>query len=146
MGAANVTEESIKYQTRTLWLRLILVIGLLSVIFAGIAISEHGIKLIYLSVLLTGASFIFQFRSFALFGYIVIDEEAITINNGLSRTKLLLVDISQVVQRRYSYKLKSKNGKSNYIGLHFVKPELKSDLIRKLTEIENKLNTLQISK
>ncbi|NVK66218.1 MAG: hypothetical protein HWE22_16625 [Flavobacteriales bacterium] len=117
-----------------------MILGVLSLILGIIGLIMDGIKFVYTPSILMGTVFLFQYRSFSHFGYIKISGEVLTVNNGLHRTMVPLDDIERITRKERSYILVLKNGKSNYIGLNFIRPEMRNNLVEKIDELQNKLD------
>lgn len=133
-------EKTTKYQVRSSWLYLILILGILSLILGITGLITDGIEFVYIPSIIIGTIFLFQYRSFSLFGYIQISREELIVNNGLRKTMFSLAEINKITRKERSYILVLKNGKSNYIGLNFIQPEMRNNLVEKIDNIQNKLH------
>jgi uncharacterized membrane protein len=131
-------ENKTKYQVRSFWLYLIMILGILSLNLGITGLIMDGIRFVYIPSILIGTIFLLQFRSFSQFGYIKISGEELTVNNGLHKTMVQLDDVNKITRKERSYILVLKNGKSIYIGLSFIRPEMRKNLVEKIEETQNK--------
>lgn len=133
-------ENKTNYHVRSFWLYLIMILGIQSLIIGIAVLIMDGMGFVYIPLILIGAIFMFQYRSFSQFGYIKISGALLTVNHGLYKTMVQFDDIDIITRKEQSYILVLKNGKSNYIGLNFIRPEMRNNLVEKIEEIRNKLD------
>lgn len=134
-------DKSIKYSVRKLWLNLILAVGVINFILGTTGIILRGIEFNFIITIVIGVVSLYLFHSFSHFGYVAINKEKLTINNGLNKTKIQLSDINRIIKKQNSYRLFINNRKTNSIGLSFIEPEMRNEFIEKLLDIENKYVT-----
>ena len=133
-------EKTTKYQVQSSWLYLILILGILSLILGITGLIMDEVEFVYIPSIIIGTIFLFQYRSFSLFGYIQISSEELIVNNGLHKTIFSLAEIDKITRKERSYILVLRNGKSKSIGLNFIRTEMRNNLIEKIEEIKNKLD------
>lgn len=133
-------EKSVKYSVQKIWLYILISLGVTNLILGLTAIIVKGLEFVYISPVIIGIVFIYQFRSLSQFGYVAIKDEEILINNGLTKTKFVITDINGIIRRQNSLRLITKSGKTNSIGLNLIEPKLRLDFVDKIIEIENKIN------
>ncbi len=133
-------EKTTKYPVRSFWLYLILILGFLSLSLGITGLIIDGGKFVCITSIIIGTISLFQYRSFSLFGYIQIRREELIVNNGLHKTILSLTEIDKITRKELSYILLLRNGKTNYIGLNFIEPEMRNNLVEKIDDIQNKLD------
>ena len=96
-------EKTTKYPVRSFWLYLILILGFLSLILGITGLIMDGVKLVYIPSIIIGTIFLFQYRSFSLFGYIQISREELIVNIGLHKNILSLAEIDKITRKVRSF-------------------------------------------
>lgn len=132
--------DKFRYPLKKNWLYSTLAIGIINLVLSINGIIRDSFKSIYIISLLIAICAAFQYHNYKKTGYVVINEEMITITNGLLKKTIQLKEVKTIIKKNNSYQLVLKNGKSCYIGLNTVPKTLKNDLDTKLHEIKNSLN------